>query len=164
VQKMCTPMMTHNTHVLDQLTCQNYGTPALSLVRHEFPQAPWSHTCHPLQGAETLGLSVPAYLEQLRDAGLGSLPGTAAEVLDDDVRGVLCPDKINTQRWLEVGGGVMGWHRHAGSASCYGRVAASVATQHCSVYKGRPGTHVVGGWQHLRCYLKGSHVEDCFYT
>jgi hypothetical protein len=38
----------------------------------------------------------------LKEAGLGSLPGTAAEVLDDDVRGVLCPDKLNTQQWLEV--------------------------------------------------------------
>jgi 2-iminoacetate synthase ThiH len=38
----------------------------------------------------------------LRDAGLGSLPGTAAEVLDDQVRRILCPDKINTQQWLEV--------------------------------------------------------------
>jgi FO synthase len=38
----------------------------------------------------------------LRDAGLGSLPGTAAEVLDDEVRRVLCPDKLNTAQWLEV--------------------------------------------------------------
>lgn len=35
-------------------------------------------------------------------AGLGSLPGTAAEVLHDDVRAVLCPDKISTAQWLEV--------------------------------------------------------------
>lgn len=40
----------------------------------------------------------------LREAGLGSLPGTAAEVLVDDVRRVLCPDKIDTATWLEVGG------------------------------------------------------------
>jgi hypothetical protein len=38
----------------------------------------------------------------LQSAGLGSLPGTAAEVLDDSVRALLCPDKINTQQWLEV--------------------------------------------------------------
>ncbi len=42
------------------------------------------------------------FLEQLKEAGLGSLPGTAAEVLDDDVRAVLCPDKLNTAQWLEV--------------------------------------------------------------
>jgi hypothetical protein len=54
------------------------------------------------QGAATLGLSLRDYLTQLKAAGLGSLPGTAAEVLDDDVRGVLCPGKLNTQQWLEV--------------------------------------------------------------
>ena len=42
------------------------------------------------------------YLEQLRDAGLGSLPGTAAEILDDEVRRILCPDKLRTEQWLEV--------------------------------------------------------------
>ena len=41
-------------------------------------------------------------LNGLRDAGLGSLPGTAAEVLDDSVRSILCPDKLNTAEWLSV--------------------------------------------------------------
>ena len=54
------------------------------------------------QGAATSGSAIPEYLTRLRDAGLGSLPGTAAEVLDDDVRAMICPDKINTQQWLEV--------------------------------------------------------------
>lgn len=44
-----------------------------------------------------------SYLERLARAGLGSLPGTAAEVLHDGVRAVLCPDKIDTATWLEVG-------------------------------------------------------------
>jgi FO synthase len=63
------------------------------------------HAFSPLevhQGAATLGLPVEEFLAQLKDAGLGTLPGTAAEVLDDEVRAVLCPDKINTERWLEV--------------------------------------------------------------
>ncbi|MCZ6830770.1 MAG: 5-amino-6-(D-ribitylamino)uracil--L-tyrosine 4-hydroxyphenyl transferase CofH [Gammaproteobacteria bacterium] len=63
------------------------------------------HAFSPLevwQGALTLGLSLKAYLSQLRDAGLGTLPGTAAEILDDEVRQVLCPDKISTGQWLEV--------------------------------------------------------------
>jgi FO synthase len=54
------------------------------------------------QGAETLGVSVRDFLCRLRDAGLGSLPGTAAEVLDDRVRRYLCPDKIRTAQWAEV--------------------------------------------------------------
>ncbi len=54
------------------------------------------------QGAETLGVSVRSFLTRLRDAGLGTLPGTAAEILDDDVREHLCPDKIRTSQWAEV--------------------------------------------------------------
>ena len=54
------------------------------------------------QGAATLGVPLHAYLRRLRGAGLASLPGTAAEVLDDDVRRVICPDKLTTEQWLEV--------------------------------------------------------------
>jgi FO synthase len=54
------------------------------------------------QGAETLGIPVRRFLEILRAAGLGSLPGTAAEILDDRVRTHLCPDKIRTAQWAEV--------------------------------------------------------------
>jgi 7,8-didemethyl-8-hydroxy-5-deazariboflavin synthase CofH subunit len=54
------------------------------------------------QGAETLGISVRQFLTELRDAGLGTLPGTAAEILDDDIRTHLCPDKIRTSQWAEV--------------------------------------------------------------
>ena len=54
------------------------------------------------QGAETLGISVRELLTRLRDAGLGTLPGTAAEVLDDRIRLHLCPDKIRTAQWAEV--------------------------------------------------------------
>ena len=56
------------------------------------------------QGAATLRLSLEEYLAHLRDLGLGSLPGTAAEVLDDEVRRVICPDKVTTAQWLEVHG------------------------------------------------------------
>lgn len=55
-----------------------------------------------LHGAETLGLSLTEYLKQLYQAGLRSLPGTAAEILDDEVRDIICPDKLNTAQWLEV--------------------------------------------------------------
>lgn len=63
------------------------------------------HAFSPLevwQGAQTIGLSLKEFLEQLKDAGLKSLPGTAAEVLDDEVRDQLCHDKITTDQWLEV--------------------------------------------------------------
>jgi FO synthase len=54
------------------------------------------------QGAETLGVDLRDYLVRLREAGLGTLPGTAAEILDDRVREHLCPDKIRTAEWAEV--------------------------------------------------------------
>ena len=63
------------------------------------------HAFSPLevwQGAATLGVSLEAFLRQLKAAGLGTLPGTAAEVLDDEVRRDLCPDKLTAGQWLEV--------------------------------------------------------------
>jgi FO synthase len=63
------------------------------------------HAFSPLevwQGAATLGVSLEEFLLRLKDAGLGTLPGTAAEILDDEVRAILCPDKINTAQWFEV--------------------------------------------------------------
>ena len=63
------------------------------------------HAFSPLevwQGAKTLGRAVADFLRELKAAGLSSLPGTAAEILDDEVRAVICPDKIKTAEWLEV--------------------------------------------------------------
>lgn len=63
------------------------------------------HAFSPLevqQGAATLGWSLERFLGELRDAGLGTLPGTAAEILDDTVRAQICPDKLNTREWCEV--------------------------------------------------------------
>ena len=54
------------------------------------------------EGARRSGVDLAAYLTLLRDAGLRTLPGTAAEILDDEVRAVLCPDKISTDQWLEA--------------------------------------------------------------
>ncbi len=63
------------------------------------------HAFSPLevrQGAATLGRGLKEFLRQLKSAGLGSLPGTAAEILHDDVRRLICPDKLDTAQWLEV--------------------------------------------------------------
>jgi FO synthase len=66
------------------------------------------HAFSPLevsQGAATLGISVTRFLEMLQKAGLGSLPGTAAEILDDEVRARICPDKLSASEWLDIIGG-----------------------------------------------------------
>ncbi|MGH9304182.1 MAG: 5-amino-6-(D-ribitylamino)uracil--L-tyrosine 4-hydroxyphenyl transferase CofH [Acidimicrobiales bacterium] len=54
------------------------------------------------EGARRLGEDLEKYLTRLKSAGLKTLPGTAAEILDDSVRAIICPDKISTNRWLEV--------------------------------------------------------------
>jgi FO synthase len=54
------------------------------------------------EGAKRLGEPLADYLARLRDVGLATLPGTAAEILDDEVRAVLCPDKVNTNEWLDA--------------------------------------------------------------
>ena len=63
------------------------------------------HAFSPLevwQGAKTLGISTEEFLVELKRAGLGSLPGTAAEILDDGVRARICPDKLNSSDWISV--------------------------------------------------------------
>jgi FO synthase len=83
------------------------GDTYLNIVRAVKDAVPWMHVhaFSPLEikhGAGTLGLPLATYLERLRNAGLSTLPGTAAEILDDEIRAVICPDKLNTQEWLEV--------------------------------------------------------------
>jgi FO synthase len=55
-----------------------------------------------VQGAAASRLSVRDFLARLRESGLKTLPGTAAEILDDDIRALICPDKISTEQWCEV--------------------------------------------------------------
>ncbi|MGA9279048.1 MAG: 5-amino-6-(D-ribitylamino)uracil--L-tyrosine 4-hydroxyphenyl transferase CofH [Ilumatobacter sp.] len=67
------------------------------------------------EGAKRLGEDLPTYLGRLQDVGLASLPGTAAEILDDEIRAILCPDKVNTEEWLEA-------HRAAHSIGLHSNV------------------------------------------
>lgn len=83
------------------------GEKYLSLCRTIKSAAPCMHihAFSPLEiahGAATLAVPVSAFVRELKAAGLGSLPGTAAEILDDDIRRIICPDKLTTAEWLEV--------------------------------------------------------------
>jgi FO synthase len=83
------------------------------------------HAFSPLevtQGAATLGLSLTEFLAQLKEAGLGTLPGTAAEILDDEIRAIICPDKINTQQWVDVARAAHGLGLRTTSTIMYGHV------------------------------------------
>ena len=83
------------------------GDTYLEIVRAARHAAPsiHIHAFSPLEithGAQTLGLTVTEFLGRLAEAGLRTLPGTAAEILCDDVRAIICPDKLDTQAWLGV--------------------------------------------------------------
>lgn len=82
----------------------NFYVDVVKGIKEEMPEM-HIHGFTPLevwQGAETLGIPVHQFLHELKEAGLGTLPGTAAEILDDRVREHLCPDKIRTSQWAEV--------------------------------------------------------------
>ncbi len=85
------------------------------------------HAFSPLevtQGAMTMQASLPEFLKRLKDAGLGTLPGTAAEILDDEVRAIICPDKISTRQWLDVQRAAHGQGLRTTSTIMYGHVEA----------------------------------------
>lgn len=73
-------------------------------IKSEFPDV-HLHSFSPMEvyyGAQNAELTVEEALKILKRAGLGSMPGTAAEILDDDVRAVICPTKLSTAEWVEV--------------------------------------------------------------
>ncbi|MBD2597968.1 7,8-didemethyl-8-hydroxy-5-deazariboflavin synthase subunit CofH [Nostoc spongiaeforme FACHB-130] len=81
-----------------------YYLKLVATIKQEFPQI-HLHAFSPQEVqfiARIDGLDYATVIAALRDAGVGSIPGTAAEVLDDEVRKVLCPEKINTATWLEI--------------------------------------------------------------
>lgn len=114
------------------------------------------HAFSPLEvahGAESLGVPVRAFLQQLKAAGLGSLPGTAAEVLVDRVRGIICPDKLSSAQWVEVVGAAHEVGLRTTSTIMFGHVdsvrdwaehllvlrCAAVRSRHCSRVPGASG-------------------------
>ena len=83
------------------------------------------HAFSPLevtQGAATLGLPIRSFLAELKAVGLGTLPGTAAEILDDEVRAIICADKVNTAEWLDVARTAHGLGLRTTSTIMYGHI------------------------------------------
>ena len=82
----------------------NYYAELLRTIHSELPDL-HLHAYSPMEisyGVEKTGLPLADYLMSLKEAGLGSIPGTAAEILDDSVRGDLSPNKLTVGRWIEV--------------------------------------------------------------
>jgi 5-amino-6-(D-ribitylamino)uracil---L-tyrosine 4-hydroxyphenyl transferase len=84
--------------------CLPYYIKLVETIKQEFPQI-HLHAFSPQEVQFIARLDEISYtkvIEALQDAGVGSMPGTAAEVLDDEVRRVLCPEKIDSKTWLEI--------------------------------------------------------------
>src|SRR6185369_8946336 len=88
------------------------------------------HAFSPLevtQGAATLDRPIDTFLAGLKQAGLGTLPGTAAEILDDEIRAIICPDQIHPQEWLDVQRAAHKLGLRTTSPIMYGHVETSLA-------------------------------------
>lgn len=95
-----------NPYAKDKGKSLGYYLKLVETIKSQFPQL-HLHAFSPQEVqfiAREDGLSYVDVLRSLQAAGVGSLPGTAAEVLDDTVRRVLCPEKINSATWLEIVG------------------------------------------------------------
>jgi FO synthase len=127
------------------------GNTYLDVLRNVREAAPsiHIHAFSPLEvthGATTLGLSLEAYLGQLKEAGLSTLPGTAAEILDDEVRATICPDKVNSAEWLNV----------MRTAHCVGlRTTATIMFGHVEGY-----VH----WARHLLAIRDLQAETCGFT
>jgi len=82
------------------------------------------------EGARRLGMPLRAYLRELKAAGLSTLPGTAAEILDDEVRAIICPDKVTTDEWLDA-------HREAHSVGLRSNVTIMFGSVEAPVHVAR---------------------------
>jgi len=107
------------------------GNTYLHILRAARQAAPHIHihAFSPLEimhGATTLGLPLPTYLTMLKQAGLSSLPGTAAEILDDDIRVNLCHDKLTTGQWFAVMQAAHGVGLRSTATIMFGHIEAPV--------------------------------------
>ena len=112
------------------------------------------------EGARRLGEPLAEYLRRLMEAGLRTLPGTAAEILDDEVRAVLCPDKVNTEEWLEA-------HRIAHCVGLRSNVTIMFGSDRAppelgATPAGHPGPPTRDGWFHRvrRAALRAHGLTD----
>jgi 7,8-didemethyl-8-hydroxy-5-deazariboflavin synthase CofH subunit len=81
-----------------------YYRDILRAVKNAVPQM-HIHAFSPMEiayGVELTGMPLADYLSMLRDNGLGTLPGTAAEILDDEIRHILSANKLSTAYWIEI--------------------------------------------------------------
>jgi len=81
-----------------------YYQEILTKIRTELPDI-YIHAFSPMEilyGAEKSEITISEELKMLKEAGLNSIPGNAAEILNDDIRKVLCPSKMNTAEWIEI--------------------------------------------------------------
>ena len=83
-----------HTHYREILEAIKAEFPGLHIHAYSPEEIDWGH--------RKSGMSLADYLLWLKEAGLGTIPGTAAEILDDDVRRVLAPNKIRKDRWVEI--------------------------------------------------------------
>src|ERR1019366_10714298 len=82
----------------------NYYASLLRAIKSRLPEL-HIHAYSPMEityGVEKTGMPLPDYLQMLKEAGLGSIPGTAAEILDDQVRRELSPNKLKVRQWINV--------------------------------------------------------------
>lgn len=89
---------------IDPRKDHNHYREILLALKAEFPQI-HIHAFSPEEidhGHKQSGMSLEDYLRWLADAGLGTIPGTAAEILDDEIRNVIEPRKLKTARWVEI--------------------------------------------------------------
>ncbi|MDD3986015.1 MAG: 5-amino-6-(D-ribitylamino)uracil--L-tyrosine 4-hydroxyphenyl transferase CofH [Methanobacterium sp.] len=81
-----------------------YYEELLQKLRSELPDM-YIHAFSPMEilyGAEKADISILEELKMLKDAGLDSIPGNAAEILNDNIRKIICPSKMSTARWVEI--------------------------------------------------------------